>query len=164
MSRPGQRGITLIEVSIVMALATMVVMGLLAFYLNSQNTWTDGSSQAMAQRDGTLLVGAITDSVRFAHSAEVQDSPDSLHQTLILRRPDGDEFWRFWWNAGDSLVHQGPGVGQDRGPVVASRVVRFELDTLSRLVEIRLVELRAGDGQVVRTSSAAALYNRPATP
>jgi prepilin-type N-terminal cleavage/methylation domain-containing protein len=164
MRRHRQRGVTLIEVSIVMALATMVVMGLLAFYLNSQNTWTDGSAQAMAQRDGTLLVGAITESARAAFSAEVQDSPDSLHRTLILRRPDGDEFWRFWWDPGDSLVHQGPGNGQDRGPVVASRVVRFVADTLTRMVDIRLVELRAGDGQVVRISSAAALYNRPGPP
>jgi hypothetical protein len=160
----GQSGITLIEVSIVMALATMVVMGLLVFYASSQNTWTDSSEQAMAQRDGTLLVGAITDSVRAAFSAEVQDVPDLLHQTLILRRPNGDESWRFWWDERDSLVHQGPGLGQDHGPVVASRVVRFQVDTLTRLVVLRLIELRAGNGQVVRTSSAAALYNRPGAP
>ena len=85
-----------------------------------------------------------------------------LHQDLILRDKDGNEFWRFWWDARDSLVHQGPGLNQDKGPVVASRVTRFQLDTLTRLVEIRLIELRAGDGQLVRTASAAALYNREA--
>ena len=48
--------------------------------------------------------------------------------------------------------------------MVASRVVRFQVDTLERLVVLRLIELRAGYGQVVRTTSAAALYNRPGTP
>jgi hypothetical protein len=46
--------------------------------------------------------------------------------------------------------------------VVASRVTRFQLDTLDRLVRIKLVELRAGDGQLVRMTSAAATYNRGA--
>jgi prepilin-type N-terminal cleavage/methylation domain-containing protein len=154
------RGMTLIEVTIVMALATLVVMGMISFYINSQSMWMAGSSQALAQRDGTLLIEAVSDRVRPSCAAQVIDSPDPLHQGLVLYDPDGAETWRFWWNAPDSLVHQGPGLGQDKGPVVASRVTRFQLDTLSRLVEIRLVELRSGQGELIRMSSAAALHNR----
>jgi len=142
----------------------MIVMGMISFYISSQSTWMASSTQALAQRDATLLIETISDRVRVAHTAQVIDSPDSLHQGLVLF--DIDPFtqvlverWRFWW-AADSLVHQGPGLNDDRGPAVASRVTRFQLDTSASLVEIRLVELRAGDGQLVRMSSAAALYNR----
>jgi hypothetical protein len=162
VDRLSARGLTLIEVVIVMALSTLVVMGMIGFYISSQSTWMAGSTQALAQRDATLLIEAITDSVRAAFLAEVQDGPgpDPEHQCLILYDQVPNESWRFWWNPADSLVHQGPGLDQDRGPVVASRVTRFQLDTLDRLVRIRLVELRAGDGQLVRMTSAAAIYNR----
>jgi Tfp pilus assembly protein PilW len=155
---------TLIEVTIVMALAAVVVMGLLTFYMNSQATWVDGSTQALAQRDGTLLVEAISDSVRKAFLAQVRDVPDSLHQTLILRDESQNEFCRFWWDAGDSLVHEGASLAEDRGPVVASHVTRFQLDTLAGAVDIRLIELRSTDGLLVRTTSAAAYRNRAAGP
>ena len=162
MDRHTARGLTLIEVTIVMALSTLVVMGMISFYISSQSNWMAGSTQALAQRDATLLIETVSDRVHSACVAQVipSDPPSPQHQGLVLYDPDGTETWRFWWNVTDSLVHQGPGVGQDKGPVVASRVARFQLDTLTRLVEIRLVELRAGDGQLVRMSSAAALYNR----
>jgi hypothetical protein len=162
VDRLSARGLTLIEVVIVMALSTLVVMGMIGFYISSQSTWMAGSTQALAQRDATLLIQTITDDVRSAFLAYVPLEADTVHQTLILNDAGGNETWRFWWNPGDSLVHQGPGLGMDRGPVVASRVTRFQLDTLDRLVRIKLVELRAGDGQLVRMTSAAATYNRGA--
>jgi hypothetical protein len=162
VDRRSARGLTLIEVVVVMALSTLVVMGMIGFYISSQSTWMAGSTQALAQRDATLLVQTITDNVRSSALAYVPVETDTVHQTLILNDTAGSETWRFWWNPGDSLVHQGPGLGVDRGPVVASRVTRFQLDTLDRLVRIRLIELRAGDGQLVRMTSAAALYNRGA--
>ena len=157
------RGMTLVEVTIVVALAALVVMGMISFYISSQSMWMSGSTQALAQRDGTLLIETVSDSVRASSLAVPFDSPDADHRGLILHDPSGTETWRFWWNERDSLVHQGPGLGVDRGPVVATRVTRFQLDTLNRLVEIRLVELRSGQGDLIRMSSAAALYNR-ATP
>jgi Tfp pilus assembly protein FimT len=165
MDRHAVRGLTLMEVTIVMVLSTLVVMGMISFYISSQSTWMASSTQVLAQRDATLLIEAISDSVRVAAQAEVWPPPDPTvsHQDLILRDQDGNEFWRFWW--ADSLVHQGrgvDGVDEDRGPVVASRVTRFQLGVFPGLVEIHLVELRAGDGQLVHMSSAAALYNRGA--
>jgi Tfp pilus assembly protein PilW len=166
MERRRARGTTLVEVTIVSALAMLVVLGMIGFYASSQSSWLAGSAQALAQRDATLLVETLSDSIRHACLAEPFDSPDALHQGLILRDAALNERWRFWWDAGDSCVHQGPGAGPDpdRGPVVASTVTRFQLDTLTRLVVIRLVELRGGEGQLVRMSSAAALYNRESGP
>jgi hypothetical protein len=153
---------TLIEVSIVMALAVLVVMGMISFYISSQSMWMAGSTQALAQRDGTLLIETISDRVHAAALAEVHAIPDPSHEILITYDPGRNELWRFWWNASDSLVHQSDPIAGDRGPVVASRVTRFELDTLDRLVRIRLVELRSAQGELIRMSSAAAYYNRPA--
>ncbi len=164
VDRRSSRGLTLIEVTIVVALSMLVVMGMISFYISSQSTWMAGSTQALTQRDATLLIETISDQVRASAHAEVTGSRD---QFLILRDPHGDETWRFWWNdepGSDSLVYQAGvdslGHQVDRGPVVASRVTRFQIDTLTQLVEIRTVELRAGDGQLVRMSSSAALYNR----
>lgn len=159
------RGITLIEVAIVSALAMLVVMGMIGFYVSSQSSWMAGSSQALAQRDATLLVETISEGVRRAAHAEV-DRTDPLHHTLILRDAAQTEFLRFWWDENDQRVHQGlrGGPEPDRGPVVNTPVTRFQLDTLTRLVEISLIEMRAGDGQIVRIASAAALYNREPTP
>jgi Tfp pilus assembly protein PilW len=161
MDRHAARGLTLIEVTIVMVLSTLVVMGMISFYISSQCTWMASSTQALAQRDATLLIETISARVRQATLAEPFDSPDALHQGLILRDEHMTPTWSFWWNEADTLVYQGADLNDGR-PVVASRVTRFQFDTLTRLVEIRLVELRAGDGQLVRMSSAAALYNRGA--
>ncbi len=160
MTTRGERGLTLMEVTIVMALAALVVMGMIGFYISSQATWMDGSTQAITQRDATLLVETLSENVRQAAFADVTSDPDSVHRTLTLFRNDGTTMRAFWWSPGDSLVHQGPAAGQDAGPVVASKVTRFQLDTLTNMVTIRLVELRAGDGQLVRMASAARLCNR----
>jgi len=116
--------------------------------------------------NATLLVEALSDSIRRASVAVPFDSPDSLHRGLVLYDAANAEFWRFWWDGTDSCVHHGAGTGPgaDRGPVVTSTVTRFQLDTLTRLVEIRLIEMRADDGLPVRMSSAAALYNRGGAP
>jgi hypothetical protein len=155
---------TLVEVTVVMVLATLVVMGLISFYASSQALWMRGSSQALAQRDATLLIEALSDSVRQYAHAEVFDSPDALHQGVILYDSDRNERCRFWWDENDARVHFGPGLGDDRGPVVSSLVARFELDTLERVVQVRLLSVRSAEGDLVRMTSAAALLNRGTPP
>ena len=162
-SRRHERGLTLVEMAVVMALAALVVMGLIGFYISSQSTWMDGSTQALAQRDATLLVETISERVHRAASCVIIDSPDAQHQSLALHDGSGNQMWQFWWGEGDSLVHQGPGSGDDQGPVVVSRVTRIQFDASPNLVTIRLVEVRAGDGQLVRLASAARMYNRTET-
>ena len=85
-AQPAERGITLTELTIVMALAALVTVGLMTFYLNSQGVWLDGSSQALTQRDATLVLERITRQTRLAKIAYVADDPDSLHQSLLHQR------------------------------------------------------------------------------
>ena len=62
---PGNaRGLTLTEVAVVMILGTMIMAGLVGFYLSSQGLWLDASTQAITQREATLVAAAMRDSIR----------------------------------------------------------------------------------------------------
>lgn len=161
MERHDTRGITLVEVTIVTALAMLVILSMIGFYISSQSSWTDGSTQALVQRDATLLLGTMSSNIRGASSAEVQDWPDADHQALILRDASATETGCFWWNASDSLIYRGPGVGTGGRAVVPSRVRRLQLSVAdTSLVEINLLEMPTTGGTLIRLRSAAALYNR----
>lgn len=126
--RRAERGLTLTEVAVVMILASMITAGLVSFYLSSQGLWLDGSTQAITQREASLVASAIRDSVRKSGQAQVSPSPDSLHMQLALFRSKGDPtpYYYFYWNAADSLIHAGPSVGgTSAGPIGYSRATRL---------------------------------------
>lgn len=158
----SDRGMTLTEVMIVVGLAALVMLGLVGFYLASQAVWMDGSTQAITQREATLLVTTLTDSVRQAARATVSDDPSTGGQVLSLyaERDALHPFRCFYWKG--SHVYSGSDQpGHDERLVVVSPVSRFQLDTVdTTLVLMNLIELPASKGPPVRLASAAALYNR----
>src|SRR5436309_4382971 len=115
----SDRGWPLIELFVVTVLATLGMFGIVFFYLSSQATWLDGSTQAISQREASVILGALTDSLRTAASASVFNSPDSLHQGISIKNSAGTEFFRLWWNGAESLVHEKTGGGSDLVAVVA---------------------------------------------
>ena len=123
-----ERGLSLLEVTVVMVLGGMITAGLIGFYLSSQGLWLDGSTQAITQREASLVASAIRDSVRKSSRAEVAPSPDAQHQQLALfRHGEATPFYYFYWNPDDSLVHAGPNVGgAGSGPIGASRAARLQ--------------------------------------
>src|SRR5205814_6052797 len=99
------------------------------FYLSSQGLWLDASTQAITQREVSLVTAAIRDSVRKSGEVSVSESPDDLHQQLALYRKPGDSvpYYYFWWDAGDSLVHSGTQVGgSGSGPMIVSHADRLQ--------------------------------------
>jgi prepilin-type N-terminal cleavage/methylation domain-containing protein len=161
MRHSPARGFTLAEVMVVMVLASVVTLGLVGFYLNSQATWIDGSSQALAQRDATLIVESLTDKAREAASYEIlPTSPPSTNQIVVFFDNGLNELSRFTWEA-DSLVHLWQG-GDDKGPVASSIVERFELapDT-SPVLHLQMLQVRATNGARVQMHSSMAMYNAP---
>jgi type II secretory pathway pseudopilin PulG len=162
MNLRSERGLSLMEVTVVIVLAAVMTLGLLGFYLNSQATWVDASSQAMAQRDATLLLETLTAQVRGAAAAEVYDSPDGQHQGLILRNRNLVEIRRFWWNGADSLVHEawGDGAANPLGAPVPSRIERFQLSVTDSLVHLDSLVVVSANGDRVPLSSTMAFYNR----
>jgi Tfp pilus assembly protein PilV len=160
----SERGLSLTELVVVGVLATLVMVGLVGFYINSQATWVDGSTQAQAQREATMLIETMADSIRNSGTALVTDSPDATHSMLHLyRHGESNEKFYFWWDPGDSTVHSGTKTNPsgDHGPVFTTKVDQFELVTIgTTMVELRLLKLRTADGQVIRTATRFALYNR----
>lgn len=154
---------TLVELTIVFVLATLVMAGLVTFYLNSQATWVSGSAEVQTQREMTLLIETMSDSIRASSQATVTNYPDATHQMVTLFRgsPPTPQY-AFWWDPGDSLVHRGtfPG-GTDDGPLLSSRVTRFQLQASGdSLITLSLLEARSGTGDLIRSATSFALYNR----
>lgn len=159
--RSSERGLTLPEIMVVVVLAGIVTLGLVGFYLTSQATWIDASTQAMVQRDATTLIEGITRETRRAGDVIILPvPPDSTNSILVLYdRGFVTEQRRFSWDAVDSLVKVGLGV-VDEGPVVSSRVDRFHaaLDDSLPLVHID-IWLRGPTGDVTKMATAIRMYN-----
>lgn len=162
------RGFTLPEMMLVIVLAGVVTLGLLGFYLNSQATWMDASAQALAQRDATTILEAITQHAHDAAAVIVTPAAPDTILTFYKRDPSPPnslvEPYSFWWSQGDSLVHQGVGTGdQDDGPVAPSVVERFyfEMDPALPILHLRMLEVRSGQGARVQISTSFLLHNGP---
>lgn len=157
-----EHGLTLTEVAVVMILGTMIMAGLVGFYLSSQGLWLDASTQAITQREATLVTSAVRDSVRRSGMARVLSVPDSLHQQLALYRgtSDTEPSYYFWWDAADSLIHAGATVGgAGSGPMVVSRADRFQFVATDHAVRMDL-RLRTASGSSVEAGSLAVFMNR----
>lgn len=153
------RGVTLVEVTIVMVMASLVMVGLVGFYLNSQTTWLLASSKAIAQREGTMALERIAQTVRGAATVTATAVPDADHMRLDLSGGDLAAPSSFAWMA-DSLVHWND-QGTDRGALTLSRVVRFQVLENDSLVQIVHFDVLDPNGEVIELSTAAAVYNRP---
>jgi len=159
--RAAERGLTLTEVTVVMILGTLIMAGLVGFYLSSQGLWLDGSTQAITQREASLVASAIRDSVRKYGAAEVLSVPDSLHQQLGLKKNKNDvtPYYYFWWDPTDSLVHAGASVGgPGSGPIGLSRATRLQFSASERAVRMDL-RLVSAQGSRVDMSAFAVFKN-----
>ena len=160
--RRAETGLTLTEVAVVMIIGTMIMAGLVGFYLASQGLWLDASTQAITQREASLVASAIRDSVRAAAAAQAFATPDALHQELALYRRSDDPApsYYFWWDASDSLIHAGPTLGgPNSGPMVGSHAERFQVDAIGgRGVHMQL-RLRSASGSSVEMGTFAVFMN-----
>ena len=156
-----QRGVTLTEVMIVGIIGTLVMGGLVAFYLSSQLTWLDASTQAITQREATFVTSTIADSVRKSGKAQVVPSPDGAHSHLALfhKASDATPFTYFYWNAADSSVHNGTSDGGDHGPMTQAKVRRFAVTATGTQVAVDL-ELSSRAGKFALTTQTV-MINRP---
>jgi Tfp pilus assembly protein PilW len=157
----NERGLSLVELSVVFVLAMLVMVGLVSFYLSSQATWVNGSAEAQTQREATLLTEIMADSIHAASQAIV-DPSDPQHQNVTLYRGTPPTAFYMFWRGPDSLVYRGTAIGaSDQVSVVSSTVTRFELQSIGdTLVVLTMLELRSASGDLVHTSTSFATYNR----
>jgi hypothetical protein len=157
------RGLTLTEVAVVMILGTMIMAGLVGFYLASQGLWLDASTQAITQREATLVTAAMRDSIRKSSRAEVTPSPDPLHEQLALFRPgETVPYYYFWWSSTDSLLYSGTSIGgPGSGPMIGSHAERFQLIANNAAGGVRVdMRLRSASGDAVEAGAFAVMQNR----
>lgn len=161
-SRRAEAGLTLTEVAVVMIIGTMIMAGIVGFYLASQGLWLDASTQAITQREASLVASAIRDSVRAADHAVAYQVPDLQHQELALYRssdPTASPSYYFWWDASDSLIHAGSTIGgPGSGPMVMSHADRFQVTSGSQSVRVDL-RLRSASGSPVDVGTLAVFMN-----
>lgn len=151
-----ERGFTLTELAIVGTLAVLVMLGLMGFYFNSQRMWLDGSTQAMTQRDATLLVDVISRDTHTAAQAFIKST--ALNQErLELYASNNDPISMYEIEPGDGKVHRwipnGGGGLSDHGAVGDSKALRLLFVTDGKLVDLTVAELISANGDTVRTSS-----------
>lgn len=160
----SERGMTLTELAIVGTLAVLVILGLTGFYYSSQKMWLAASTQAMTQRDASLIVDVLSKLVHSGSEAIV----DPPHRVTVFV-PNGSgtgsvPIGCVEWQETDRRIHAyGVEDGNlvDRGPIADSRVLRFQLTTVdSTLVELRCLELLSAEGDTIRMASRFAFLSR----
>jgi len=153
----SERGVTLVEVVVVGVLASIVMLALTGFYINSQGTWIDASSQALTQREVSFALETIADSVHTANSGTIGTSPPSL--ILYNYGTPPTEKCTFLIDPGDSLLHETIG-GVDRGPLSSSVVTKFDVSCDASIARVLALEMRSANGRMILMSTGAAFYNK----
>lgn len=158
----NSHGVTLTELAVVAAIAAVVLLGLMGFYFNSQATWIEGSTRAVAQRDATLLIEDIRGSVHEARSIIVEAGPDAFHDTVNLLNASGVVYKTYWWNSASKQVHEGAVINEG-GPVVETRVEQFKFlyDVAdSTVLHLTNLTVRTANNDTLSFISSFALHNR----
>lgn len=156
----NERGVTLIEITIVTVLASLVMLGLVGFYINSQSTWNDASVQAVAQRDATTAIEQITAQAHRAAKAVVTGPPNYADVGFYDR--NNVELYRVWANQSDSLLYEHDyTIAEPDHPLVATPVRSFQVvDLGDSILAVTDLQLRTARGAPVWISASAALLNR----
>jgi Flp pilus assembly pilin Flp len=165
MKRLGnERGLTLVEFTIVAALGTVVMLTISSFYLASQSMWLDSSIQAVAQRDASMFVTEIGRRIEAADTAVL---PDATH--LILYRnsvqtasitwdpeePDNDVADITDFENGNETTNQWPANGR-------LKALQFRVEGPNpRIVYLDSLRVEMPSGESLYLSSAFGLYNHP---
>lgn len=156
-----ERGLTLTELTIIGILATIVMLALTGFYFSSQQLWMDGSTQAMAQRDATILVDAIRARAHEADDALVEvGKPDADHDALTLAFANHDTTVTFQYDPADTRMHLYYNGVDDMGPVIFSPVKRFHVSYTSPLIDMPDLDIRSANGDSVQMSTTFALLGK----
>ena len=163
--RRRERGLTLTEVTITIVLASVVMSGLVIFYLNSQATWIDGSSQAITQREATLVLHEISTRAHEAAYATALGNPNAT-LTLGMSMHNNPSAWLIAWDPTDSLLHEtyvdSTGVPHATGQMLQSKVATFSVSWDANMVRVDTLTLLTPQGTRITVWTAAELVNRGA--
>jgi len=158
----NERGLTLVEFTIVAALGAVVVITISSFYLTSQSMWLDSSIQAVAQRDASMFVDEIGRRIEGADTVDLQDA-----NTLLLYR-DPIPTGRITWVPGDNFaditdIDIDGNETTTRWPANGRlKSLRFRVEGPNpRIVYLDSLRIEMPSGESLYLSSAFGVYNHP---
>lgn len=158
----SEHGLTLTELTIVGVLASVVMLGLVSFYVSSQATWMEASAQAITQREATSVIEALESDIHAAHGFNGNQVSNEME---LL---DGPDIFRvYWWKTqadqfgpADFLIHSGPTRQDDRGPLASSICERFNFANNGGVIDLDII-LRSSEGDRFQIKTSVAMVNRP---
>jgi len=161
--RGNERGLTLVEFTIVSALGAVVMLTISSFYLASQSMWLDSSIQAVAQRDASMFVTEIG---RRIEAADRVDLPDATH--LLLYR-NSVQTGSITWDSESRATYADITDEMDSTPIINRwpangrlKSLQFRADGANpRIVYLDSLRIEMPSGESLYLSSAFGVYNHP---
>jgi len=154
----NERGLTLVEFTIVAALGAVVMLTISSFYLASQSMWLDSSIQAVAQRDASMFVNEI------GRRIEAADQVDLTDPTHLLLYRNSDQTGSITWEGdtyaditdilnGNETTTRWPANGRLKS-------LQFRVEGPNpRIVYLDSLRIEMPSGEALYLSSAFCLYN-----
>jgi prepilin-type N-terminal cleavage/methylation domain-containing protein len=156
-----QRGMTLIELMIVIMLGVVVMLGAGAIHRGVYKSFKMGSLKLVAQQEASLLAQQINRRVRYAANFEIYNVPIRTDPTtsgngLALLDENGLVTYRFEWNSTDSTLADSTGA---RVTAMSMQNLQFRSD--ANFPKTLFYSYQADDeiGDLIDIESASSLRN-----
>jgi Flp pilus assembly pilin Flp len=161
--RGNERGLTLVEFTIVAALGAVVMLTISSFYLASQSMWLDSSIQAVAQRDASMFVSEIGRRVEAGGRVSLDDpnhlyiyAPGEINPSTSITW-DPDESYADITDDMNStpITNHWPANGRLKS-------LQFRIEGANpRIVYLDSLRVEMPSGESLYLSSAFGVYNHP---
>lgn len=157
----GERGFTLVETMIAVALGLVIMLGAGEIHRGVERSFQMGLHKLVAQQEASLLSTVISRRVRTASGFMVYNVPDRTTALpagdgLALLGMDGSVTYRFEWN--DAIATLADSTG---APVTAMRLQNVQFQTDANFPRTVFYRFQVDDeiGDLVDIESAASLRN-----
>jgi len=98
-----QKGITLIELMITLAVLSFIILGLVVFFTGGVRSWITGQYQLEAQRNARQAMESMVREIR--HGKIVEDTSDSI--SIVFRTPfNGSPEINYNWDTGTGVLYR----------------------------------------------------------
>lgn len=98
-----QKGLTLIELMVTLAVLSIIILGLVVFFTGGVRSWITGQYQLEAQRNARQAMESMVREIR--HGKIVEDASDSI--SIVFRTPfDGSPEINYHLNTGTGILYR----------------------------------------------------------
>ena len=100
----NKKGFSIIEMMVVIAILSIIILGLVTFFTGGTRAWVSGQSQLKAQREARQVMDIMVKEIRHGQSATLNNSPTNDSITIkIPKLRDTDAYDVTFEKSGRSL-------------------------------------------------------------